>query len=315
MNILKLEPNGFSNEAQKILEKMGRVFDYNGDSLYLDKILPDIDVIISRLGYNIDESFIKKSKNLKIIVSPTTGLDHIDTSFAKSKKIKVISLKNKKKFLNNIYATPEHSWALLLSLIRNIHPAATSVAKNLWNRESFKGRELKDNNIGILGYGRVGKNVARYARAFKMKIYVYDPYKDYVPSYIKRMSSLEEFLSKINILMVHMPLNDSTYNFLNSKNLSHLPKGSIIVNSSRGEIINETDLLDLLTTKHLSGCALDVIQNERDLVSRKESRLIRYFKNNNNLLITPHIAGATYESMEKTEIFVIKELKKTLLEK
>ena len=166
MNILKLEPNGFSLDAQNS-KKIGKVIDFNGPDKLLDQILPEIDILIIRLYYQVDKKFINKAKKLKFIVSPTTGLDHIDINHAKEKNIEIVSLKNKKKFLKNIHATPEHSWALLLSLVRKIYPAINSVKFGLWDRDKFKGKELNDNDIGILGYGRVVKRLRNMQELLK----------------------------------------------------------------------------------------------------------------------------------------------------
>ena len=122
------------------------------------------------------------------------------------------------------------------------------------------------------------KRLRNMQELLKMNIFVFDPNVKTVPKYINRIDDLESFLKRIRILMIHIPLDDFTHNFLNYDNLSLMPKGSIIINTSRGEIINESDLIKLMDSNHIGGCALDVIHHERNLNGRNKSKLLKYSK-------------------------------------
>ena len=219
MNILNLEPLNYSKEARALLVSLGDLKDYNYLNKNLKSLLESAEVLITRLNYNINSDFIDKCYRLKYILTATTGLDHIDLKYAKQKGVKIISLKGETKFLNTIHATAEHSWALLLSLIRKINPASKSVLNNHWNRDLFKGTELFNKNIGILGFGRIGKKIARYASAFGMNILIYDPYITKHPKYVTKIKELNSFLKVSNILSIHLPYNEDTHNLISKEEL------------------------------------------------------------------------------------------------
>ena len=315
MNILNLEPLNYSQKAKDILVSLGNLKDYNYENKNLKSLLEYAEVIITRLNYNINSDFIDKCFRLKYILTATTGLDHIDLKYTKIKGIKVVSLKGETKFLNNIYATSEHTWALLLSLVRNINPASKSIINNHWNRDLFRGTELFNKNIGILGFGRIGKKIARYAKAFGMNISFYDPHVIKYPKYVTKINELNVFLNKSNILSIHIPYNKETHNFISEEELSRLPKSALIINTSRGGIIDEDALVHYLRNDHISGCALDVIKNELNNKLMIQSGLYEYNLKNDNCIITPHIGGATYESMHITENFIANKFKKFLIKK
>lgn len=307
--ILNAEPEDYSRKAVKILEKVGKVIE---KELSQDTILDEIkgvDALIVRLGIKVSRELIEKGGRLKYILSATTGTDHIDLEAAKEKGIEVICLKGEETFLRTIPSTSEHTWALLLAILRNLNAAANHVLEDGWNRQLFRGNNLLGKKIGILGLGRVGRHVARYAMAFNCKVAAYDPYKTEWLDGVQRFDTAEALLGWSDILSIHIPLDDSTNGFLNKELLQHLPKGAILVNTSRGGVWDEDAILELLDNKHLGGVATDVIQHEQDVSLRAKSKMIAYAKEHTNLLITPHIAGATFESMEMTEIFIANKLK------
>lgn len=304
--ILITEKKDFSSKAIKLLEKRGFKVDlqdlnYNN----LIKIIKKYDGMIIRLGIKIDKKMIDKGNNLKFIATPTTGLDHIDIDYALKKGIKIISLKNEKRFLNQITPTAELTFGLILTLLRKIPEANISVKKNIWDRDLFIGEDLKNKNLGIVGLGRLGLQVAKIGKAFKMNIAYYDPYVNNKKYNNKK--TLKSLLEWSDIISLHVHLNNQTINLINKTNLKYMKPNSYIINTSRGEIINEKDLLYALNHKLIKGAALDVLSNELNNSKKISSKLIDYSKNNNNLIITPHIGGATKESMRMTEEFIIKK--------
>lgn len=308
IRILNIEPEGYCNEARTILNQIGEVVDAPLQRIELLKRLSEFDVLILRLAHQIDREVIDAGFRLKIIVTATTGLDHIDIDYARSKGIAVLSLYGETKFLNTINATAEHTWALLLALIRCIPQAFASVKVGNWNRDNFRGNELYGKHFGIVGLGRIGRKVASYGLAFGMNVAAYDPYtKQWVDGVVK-MATLHELLNQADIISLHVPLNAETKSMIGIEEIQTLPQGAILLNTSRGELVNEESLVKALESKHLAGAAVDVVIHERNSTQRQSSPLQAYSRFNENLLITPHIGGATYESMAKTEVFMARKL-------
>lgn len=269
--------------------------------------------IIVRLGIILDKKFLSKFKQLQFIATITTGTDHIDEKYCQRKGIKIISLKGEKSFLKKVPATSEHTWGLLLSLIRRIPWAFNSVCEGKWDRKKFFGYDLYNKYLGIIGFGRIGKILSVYARAFRMKVIFYDVNKIKKNlNDIKRVT-LKTLLKKSDIISINLPLEDSTRHFLKREHFRLMKKNVILINTSRGAIIDQDVLLDALRLKRIAGAAIDVLEDEyRAGVISAKHPLIKYAKENQNLLITPHIAGSTYESMRKTEIFMAEKIARFL---
>jgi len=258
----------------------------------------------------LDKELIDRSHNLKIIATPTTGLDHIDIDYAATKGIQIISLKGDIEFLAGIPATAEQTWGLILSLTRRIPWAYDSVKQNKWDRDSFIGNDLCGKNLGILGLGRIGSQVANYGKAFQMNVFAFDINDAVTPAkWVNKTNTMNELLTISDILTVHVPLNDYTYHLLGENELKSLKKGAFLVNSSRGAVIDSDALLYLLKNDLVAGAALDVLENELDDNSIKENDLVGYARNTGNLIITPHIGGATRESMHMTEYYIAEKVR------
>jgi len=305
LKILNVEPDQYSDEARVILQQTGQLVEQNMERSELLSCIHEFDVLIVRLKHQVDSELLNVASSLKVIVSATTGLDHIDMDAAARKNIMVLSLRGETEFLRSIPATAELTWGLLLGLMRNVQPAYASVLKGEWQRDRFKGHELAGLRLGIVGFGRIGEKVAHYALAFGMKVTTYDPYRTNVIPGVELKKNLEELLMKTNVLSVHVPLNHETVNLIDSRELNLLPQGTWLVNTARGSIINENALLDALHTGHIAGAALDVLAGER--IGQSQG-LIEYARTHSNLLLTPHIGGATYESMKATEVFMARKL-------
>lgn len=270
----------------------------------LKEALNKCDIFWFRLNHKLTRSILENVR-CKYIVCAVTGLDHIDVDACNDFGIKIISLKGEKEFLKEVRATAEHTIGLMLALIRKSKRAFTHTETGEWNRYLFQGTELYKKKIGILGLGRLGKIVAEYVSVFGMQVYYYD-IKEVEPpkSYIK-CNSAEELVSIVDVLSIHLPYNKDTHFFLN-KDLFKLMKPIInIINTSRGGVINEDDLLQYLKVSKIAGYATDVLYGEPVI---KNHPLVHYASKNENIIITPHIAGNTVESIEKTENFVAKKL-------
>lgn len=311
---LKNKPVVWVAEPDEIAIKNKQLLELNFDVIYqkisnleLNHVFNQCDVLLFKLGFRIHECDLEPSQRCKIIASPVTGLDHIDLEACARNNIRVLSLKGATDFLKNVRATAEHTMALMLCLIRNIIPAANHVASNQFNRNLFKGSELYQKTLGIIGYGRLGKIVADYAIAFSMKICCYeiDESKRIQHTNIQ-FCELDTLLKESDIISLHIDLNERNEGLINKEFLDKIKTGAFLINTSRGNLINEDDLVDALKSGKLSGAALDVVRNETEI--EFNSKLYQYQKQNSNLIITPHIGGLTEESSEKTEAFIINQL-------
>ena len=312
-SILNIEPKNFSAQAAKILSKIGKV---NNGPFSRENLLKKIhlyDIIIVRLAHKIDKELIDAATRLKVISSATTGLNHIDFNYAQKKGIKVLSLKDETRFLKNIYATAEHTWALLLSLIRKIPYAHNSVINGKWDRDRFKGRELNGSTIGIVGLGRIGLKIADYAISFGMNVLSYTKGKNNTVKGVTIVNSLEELIENSDIITIHVPFNSSTRKMFGKSEFNRIKKGALLINTSRGEILDEAELIKAIKNGNLAGAALDVISKETSMNDLNKSKIIQFNNKDERIIITPHIGGATYESMEKTEVFMANKILKHLL--
>lgn len=305
--IVIAEPERFSNNALNKLKEIGNVVQGPYCSQEFINVCENATIIVLRLQHYLNASFFENAKNLKYILTPTTGLNHIDQKAAIKNRVKIISLKNEVAFLSSIPSTAEFTWGLLLSLIRQIPSANEHVLQGGWDRNKFVSRNLNTLTLGILGFGRVGKQVSRYAQAFDMPFLSYDidPAKK---QFTHSVAELKDFLSQIDVLSIHIPLNSKNILFLNKDNLSFLKKEAYIINTSRGEVIDENIVVSMLRANKLMGIATDVLANEFHPKKRNDNCLLTYAKENENCIITPHIAGATIDSMQMTEDFVVDKL-------
>ena len=309
MRLLNAEPENYSSEAKEILNPFFKIDEAQLTREQLIKAIVLYDIIIVRLKYNIDKQIIDAGSKLRAIVTATTGLDHIDVEYASSKGVSVLSLKGETDFLQAIPSTAEHTWALLLSLIRKIPFAFKSVKKGSWERNEFRGSNLSGKVLGIVGYGRVGSQVAKFGLSFGMKVISYSlgHYK-VMPNVIIK-PSLKSLLAESDIVTLHVPFNVHTNSMISGPEFNQMKNNVIIINTSRGEIIDTKVLYTKLIDNKISGAALDVLPDERHH-NKYNDKLILYSSKNTNLIITPHIAGATIESMIATEIFMARKLLK-----
>lgn len=322
MKILITEPENYSPTAIALYRTIGEVDFGPLNRTQLKEKIGDYDVVIVRLGHRIDAEIIDSAQKLKFIITPTTGLNHVDIDYAQERGITTLSLKGERAFLDQIHATAEHNWGLLLALIRKTLPAAHDVLNGSWERSRFRGTELYGKKIGIVGLGRLGTKTAQYARTFGMIIYACDPNIDTrnspataspVPNGVT-MTALDDLIRESDIISIHASYHPGTHGLIGQDQITKMKDGCLVLNTARGEIIDETALLHGLESGKIGGAALDVLceENSGPPGWERSSPLIQYARTHDNLIITPHIGGATKESMEKTEVFMAEKLKITL---
>lgn len=301
-----LEPDRFSQLAVENLKQFYDV-DASGDAPSKD---PSVEVMFVRLAYQIDQELLELYPNLKFVVSPTTGQDHVDIEYVEKNGIRLLSLKGEFEFLATIPATAEFTWGLLLSLTRNIPSSLKHVESGGWDRDLFRGNDIFGKTISFVGYGRIAKLMTRFALAFGMKVNAYDPYVCSFPENVVGYEDVFEMLAQTDILSVNAALTEETIDLITDAHFECLPNHALVLNTSRGDIVNGESLLNALGSHQIAAAAIDVVAGERESHSDIKKRLIDYAANTDRLLITPHLAGATYESMAMTEEFMADKLLK-----
>jgi D-3-phosphoglycerate dehydrogenase len=303
--LLFLEELYLKKDFLKELKKYYKITYFKKNILKL-KNISNYDCIYSNFKNKLDRKIIKRAISLKTIVSNVTGEDCIDTDYAKKRKIKIFSLKGKKNFLKEISSTAEFTWGLILSITRKIPHSYNDFLKNQnISRYNYIGSNLSGKNIGFLGFGRNAKIMSRYAKAFRMKIFYNDVNKSSNKNCV--YLSKKKLFKYSDILVVSISLNKSTYHIINRMLLSKSKKNMILVNTSRSELINQNHLLESLKNNRIYGAALDFLSKK---IKDKSSglKLIDYAKKNNNLIITPHLGGASIESLKLTQRYVFEQL-------
>lgn len=301
MKIGIFEPLDFSSRALNELARLGEVTCYRGVDRAL--FLRDLDVLFVRLGSMIDEEFLSDAPNVKFICTPTTGHTHLDESYIADRGISIISLRGQRDFLETVRATPEHTFGLVLALLRNYCRAFQKSENCLWDRDAFKGEELFGSTAGIIGCGRVGSRLVEYLRTFGVDVYFFDPNVEVVAG-AQKCASILDLVEKSKIILLCASLNEGNFNLVNREVLAKM-QDRYFINTARGELVDECALLDFLHKDYFRGVALDVISSEQGN-SRREDFLDVADKF--NVVLTPHIAGATYTSMHRTEEFIVKSL-------
>lgn len=309
MHILLAEKSSFSTRG---MEALSRIAPTDALDLTQDELrdaVKEYDILVVRLGLHVDKSVLVAGKRIRAVGTPTTGLDHIEVEAARERNVAVLSLKGERAFLNEVYATAEHTFALLFSLIRQIPAAFQAVKDYTWRRDLYRGTELYGKVLGIVGFGRLGSMVYRYGLAFGMRVLIYDPHQRTFPDEVLACASLADLLASSDVISLHVPLNADTEGMFSDEQFALLRPGSVLVNTSRGAIIDEAALLRALRSKSLAGAALDVLCDEH-LLERgdRANPLIEYARNHTNLIITPHIGGATQESVEKADLFLANKI-------
>lgn len=307
MRLLLAETKDFSTE---IISKLQSVFELTlaNDSMTQKEFIESFakyEIIWFKFKYNLKGLEFIQNIKCKIIVSPVTGINHLE--LCKKINIKIISLKGEEKFLKTIRPTAEHTIFLCMALMRKSIKSSIDVLNGEWDRDRFRGNELYKKKIGIIGYGRLGKIVAKYFLSLGCRVSIYDTKK--IKPELKSFfvcKTLEELINDSDVLSIHADLNKDNLNIFNNNIINKMKKGVFIINTSRGEILNEKDIVEGLNNKIIAGIAVDVIINESDY---KSSPLFKsYLSNKHNIIITPHIGGNTFESFYRTEKFIFNKL-------
>lgn len=303
MRLLCPDPESFSTAVRDRAEALLDAEFVTLDQNQFDAAAPEFDAVLVRFNTRVGAAVMEPSSRLKAIMSPTTGLDHLDLRTARKRRIEVFHLRGQTKFLRTINPTAEMAVALMLALGRNLVKASASVLDGRWEAAPFRGHEVAGKTLGIVGYGRLGSKVAKTAVALDMEVLAYDVRPRRLAKGVRWADDLSDLLERSDIVSLHVPLNDETAGMIGPTELARMQRHAVLINTARGALVDSNALLDALRTNRLRGAAMDVLDGEHDIVARGHP-LIEYAKNHDNILITPHISGASFESVERTDLFV-----------
>ena len=261
-----------------------------------------INTIYVDQNYNFNKKFFQKFKFIKYILSSTTSTSFIDESYCIKKKIKIFSLEKQQNFLKKITSTAEHVFGLILLISRNYKKSIEHVNKGKFDRRNFAGNKmLSRSSIGIIGYGRLGRIVKKIAKGFNLQVITYDIAKD-------KKSKLFYLLNTVDYVSLNIPLNNNQM-FFSKKNFpTNCQNKFYLINTSRGEVIDEKFIIDLLKKKILLGYATDVVTNEFNHKFNLKKNILFKNRNKYNIVITPHIGGSTKDSWKLTQNRIIIQL-------
>lgn len=288
-----------------ILKKAGLVVDYKPD-IEPDDLLNTVgesNVIIVRSRTKITKKVIDAASSVKIIARVGVGLDNIDTEYAESKGIKVLNAAEAA-----MNAVSELVIGHMIALSRSIPKADEGLKKGRWLKKELVGSELRGKYLGIIGVGNIGRNVGRIAKCLRMNLIGYDIFpinQDYVREVSLIKTDLKTLLENSDFVTCHVPLTEKTKHLINSETLSYMKPTSFLINTSRGEIIDEKSLFTALNEKRIAGAALDVFEVEPPT----NTELL----NLPNMICSPHIAAQTKEAQELASTVIAEKVIQTLL--
>ena len=309
MKILHLDRNHDSliNEL-----KSSGYINVEGYKMRLSKvksIIYKFDGIVIRSRFNIDSDFLKNGRKIKFVARVGSGSENIDVQYLKKRGIKLISAPE-----GNSNAVGEHAVGLILSLLNKLNLANDSVKNKLWIREKFRGYEIENKIIGIIGYGNTGKSLAKKLTGFNVKeIIFYDIIKKNKDS-IARQVSIEELQKKTNILSIHTPQNKLSIGMINKDFIEKMKNPFWLINTARGSAVNTEDLIDGIQNKKILGAGLDVLEYEKKTFENTfDNKIHQNFLDlieNEKVILTPHIAGWTHESHLKLAKIIVQKIQK-----
>ncbi len=288
------------------LEKLGfkNYFDLISNKKEIEKKISKYQGIILRSRIEIDKKFIDCCRNLKFIARVGSGLENIDTNYAKKNNINIISSGEA-----NANAVGEHAIGMLLTLLNKIIKSNNEIKHNIWAREQNRGVELGGKTIGIIGYGNTGKSLAKKLSGFSVRILCNDIIEEVSDGYATQVS-INEIMKRCDIISINTNLNDSSFQLINKDFINNCKKPFFLINTSRGECLKTSDIVDGIKTGKILGACLDVIENESKSFENITSNSdLEYLKKSEKVVLTPHIAGWSIESKLHLAQVVLEKIK------
>ena len=293
--------DNLNQQVYKELETIGDCVDIsksNSRDKDLANHIKDCEIVVIRSATKLTKEVLDKAEQLKIIARCGVGIDNVDLDFAKSKSIFVTNSPSA-----NLISVVELTVALIISVSRKLSLADSHLKKGEWNRSQFLGNELYGKTLGIVGFGKAGRLVAERMKSFGMSIVFYDPYvTDWNGS--EESIKLDDLLRTADVVSIHVIKTKDTENLISKDMLDLLKPSSVIINTSRGGVLDEDYLFELLESEKIFGAGLDVYSNE------PPKNVDRY--NGLNLVTTPHFGASTNEAQLKAGLETIENIKKIL---
>ncbi|MAR44172.1 MAG: hydroxyacid dehydrogenase [Flavobacteriaceae bacterium] len=309
MKILHIDKNHHS--LINDLKNSGYI-NVEGYKMSLDEIksvIGQFDGIVIRSRFKIDSDFLKNGGGIKFVARVGSGIENIDIQYLKRRGIKLISAPE-----GNSNAVGEHALGLILSLLNNLNLANDSVKNKLWSREKFRGYEIENKTVGIVGYGNTGKSLARKLTGFNVKEIIFYDIRKKTKDSIARQVSIEELQNKCNILSIHTPQNNLSIGLINKTFIERMKNPFWLINTARGSAVKIMDLIDGIENKKILGAALDVLEYEKKSFENTfNGKIDQNFLNlikNEKIILTPHIAGWTFESHLKLAKIIVQKIQK-----
>lgn len=294
-----LESKDYSSDALRIYRDVGDVRLLDVD----DVDFSDVNVLVTRLGRSLNQEFLGYFPNLKVIVSPTTGTDHIDIKFCSTRGIRVLTLHELGGKLEVVSSTAEHTLGLILAITRQTLGSALSVLQeNKWDRDTFRGRQMSELSLGIVGFGRIGQMLSRYAKPLFRQVFAFDTDVSKLRGNQDiRAANLSELLKESDVVAITASVTDGRP-VIGSDEIRLMKEQSFLVNTSRGSLVDEHAVVDFLLSGKLAGYGADVLQGE-PFASEPlgENPIIKMGKAGLNVVVTPHVGGCTSDAMNFTE--------------
>ena len=298
--ILVITPVRHINGVKETLESFAEVTYLEDPSLQeVIEIIEPYDSIFTNPNKSkvyIGPELIDAAKNLKVICTASTGTNHIDKDYAIQKGLPILSLTEERDVINRISSTAEHAFALTMVGLRHVVRSHNNALEGEWDYTNYIGRQMNCLTIGIIGYGRLGSMYADYCKSFGSRVIVYDPYKEIDNLDINQVNNIDDLLVESDVISIHVHVTEETQNMINNNFFNKMKNDVLIINTARGDIVNETDLVNFLKKNPQARMATDVLADE--VRSRLESPLLRYAKDNNQVTITQHIGGMSREAQE-----------------
>lgn len=280
--------DSLENEVLNSFSEIGKIKDISHEENKEDELsknIVDSEVVVIRSATTINEDLIKSAKQLKIIARCGVGIDNIDLEQASKSNIYVTNSPNA-----NIISVAELTIGLIIGAARNIHSSNNSLKNGEWNRQKFIGTELYEKQLGLIGFGKAANEVAKRLTAFGMRIVFFDPYIDESKNDAIKVD-LDYLMQTSDVISIHVIKTKETENLIDSKYLKMIKEGGIIVNTSRGGIVDEKSLFELVDDKKIIFGGLDVYEKEPPEVGESFS--------NSNIITTPHLGASTKEAQLK----------------
>lgn len=299
----------YSPEARPKLESYGDVTYAQLTQEELVMRIPEYDALFVRIGLEVNREVLEAGAKLKAVATATTGLNHIDLEAARERGVAILSLRGEEAFLDTITSTAELAFGMLIDLMRYTPWAFESIKDYHLDLEAFRGRSLYGKTLGILGMGRLGKIIAEGAKAWRMNVQFCDPNipQEAFPDYKK--VDFDTLLRESDAITIHVHLGKDTEGMFTKEVFQKMKPSAYLINTSRGEILDEDALLEALEKNVIAGYATDVLSRELELLQDFSNHpLVEYAKKNRNCLIVPHTGGLTSDSRIGTDVFMAEKL-------